>query len=172
MTEWENGDEKYWKAINRNGTIGNIDVYEKDVNARSPNGLTPLHLAAMYSDKPEVIETLIEKGANINARDKLGRAPLHFAAEDNQNPKIVEALLEKRTNPDPRDKEGNTPLHRAASSESINSDVIMALLNNGADGTLQDEDRKIPFDYAKENELLKDTEAYWALNESYWDSKE
>ncbi len=35
----------------------------------------------------------------------------------------------------------------------------------GADPNALDFDGKIPWDYAKENEALKGTDAYWRLNE-------
>ncbi len=166
MTDWENGDEAYWKNANSGGIIGNIETNGKDVNARSPNGLTPLHLAAMYSDKPEVIEILIERGANVHACDSIGRTPLHFAAGDNQNPEITKTLLENGAKPNARDASGHTPLHHGADSESINPDVIMVLLEYKADGKLKGYNDETPFQCAKENEILKDTEAYWALNDA------
>jgi len=36
----------------------------------------------------------------------------------------------------------------------------------GADGRSKDEDGKTPYDYAKENEELAGTKAYWRLNET------
>ncbi len=168
MTEWENGNEAYWKATERGNILGNIESCGNDVNARSPNGLTPLHLAAMYSDKPEVIRILIEKGANLHACDSVGRTPLHLAAGDNQNPEITKTLLENGAKPNARAASGHTPLHHGAEFESINPDVIMLLLKYKADGKLKGADGKTPFQSAKGNPNLKNTEAYWALNDAQY----
>jgi len=47
-----------------------------------------------------------------------------------------------------------------------NPEVIIALLNAGADGKLKSSEGKTAFDYAKDNPKIKDTAAYWALNEA------
>jgi hypothetical protein len=60
---------------------------------------------------------------------------------------------------------GATPLHYAAQLNS-NPDVISALIEAGADGSIEDNDGKTPFDFAKNNEAIKNTDAYWALNEA------
>ena len=59
-------------------------------------------------------------------------------------------------------KDGSTPLHLAA--EFGNPEVIQPLLDAGADARLNDTVGKTPWDYAEENEKLKGTKAYWALN--------
>ena len=64
-----------------------------------------------------------------------------------------------------RDEDGYTPLHRAA-RWTENPEVIIALLDAGADGTAVNHDGETPFDLAQDNEALAGTEAYWALNEA------
>ena len=49
-----------------------------DVNAKSEDGGTPLHLAAEYGHK-EIVELLIAKGADVNATDEDGETPLDHA---------------------------------------------------------------------------------------------
>lgn len=53
-------------------------------------GYTGLHLAVRSTDK-EMIEYLVEQGANIQALDSQGKTPLDIARETNQ-PEIVELL--------------------------------------------------------------------------------
>ena len=56
-----------------------------DVNAKSENGVTPLHRAALHGHK-EIAKLFIAKGAHLNAKDdlgKLGRTPLDWAIEEN-----------------------------------------------------------------------------------------
>jgi ankyrin repeat protein len=65
-----------------------------------------------------------------------------------------------------RDKFGLTPLHRTA--QSGNPANIKALLAVGADAKAKDEESKTPWDYAQENEKLKGTKGYWALNDAQY----
>ena len=44
--------------------------------------------------------------------------------------------------------------------------VIAALLDAGADSMTQDGSGETPWDYAQERESLKNTDAYWRLNEA------
>ena len=135
-----------------------------DVKARNGLGYTPLHWAAAFSSNPDVITTLIKAGANVNARDGSGRMPLHSAGA-NSNPDIIIALIRAGADVNARSKWGNTPLH-AAVEENSNPDVITALLEGGADGSIEDDNGRTPFDLAKDNEALKNTDAYWALNDA------
>ncbi|MCY4574813.1 MAG: ankyrin repeat domain-containing protein [Gemmatimonadetes bacterium] len=86
------------------------------VHDRSNNGTwTILHHAAAFSDDPEVIEVLIEAGADLEASfSPLDRTPLHTAARYNRNPEIVRVLLRLGANPNAVNEPGRTPLHLAA----------------------------------------------------------
>jgi ankyrin repeat protein len=61
-----------------------------------------------------------------------------------------------------RSEDGVTPLHYAARRGT--SENIQALLDAGADAKAKSKEGKSPWDYAQENENLKDTKGYWALN--------
>ena len=128
-------------------------------------GMTPLHSAAAKNANPSVIVALIEGGADPGARLKHGGyTPLHLAAEGNANPSVIAALIEGGADPGARAEGGNTPLHDAA-AKNANPSVIKALIEGGADPGAWDDYGNTPFDYAKENEALKGTDAYWLLNE-------
>ena len=73
------------------------------------------------------------------------------------------ALLQAGANPNTPDRlSGRTPLHSAARLRT--AEVVTALLEAGADPTARDDERKLPFDLAEDNEQLKGTEAYRKLN--------
>ena len=59
---------------------------------------------------------------------------------------------------------GKTPLHEAAFSGD--AEVVTALLAAGADTAAQGPGRKLPIDYAEDNEKLRGTDAYWKLNDA------
>jgi len=75
-------------------------------------GLTPLHVAA-GNGHLEVVQLLVERGANVSAQDVLGWTPLHVAA-GNGHSDVVEFLIGKGVDVNAKDRYGRTPLHYAA----------------------------------------------------------
>ena len=65
-----------------------------------------------------------------------------------------------------RDMYGQTPLHSAARHGSPAN--IRALIAAGADAKTKNKEGKTPWDLAQENEKLKGTKAYWALNDAQY----
>ena len=68
---------------------------------KDSKGRTPLHLAAMNGDL-EIVERLVDGGAEIGARDSIGFTALHYAIEncnwDVQN-YLVRCVIEYDTRP-------------------------------------------------------------------------
>ncbi len=79
--------------------------------------------------------------------------------------KDVTACLQSGADLNARSKHGRTLLHLAASSNE-NPAVLTVLLDVGAELKAQDGAGKIPWDYAKDNEALKVSNAYWRLNDA------
>jgi hypothetical protein len=52
------------------------------------NGMTPLHIACLRGDSPELIRLLLEKGADKDARDYSGKTPFDYLDESYDNVKI------------------------------------------------------------------------------------
>ena len=87
---------------------------------------TPLHFAAGYN-KPEVVELLLDKGADIHARSTLGITPLHFAARYN-TPEVVALLLDRGAPPDALDNGDFTPLDYAENNEHLKGSNVLGRL--------------------------------------------
>ena len=134
-----------------------------DPKARTKDGETPLHLAWII-ESPAIITALLDAGADPKARDTTGSTPLHFAAFQ-ENPALITVLLDAGADPKARDIAGLTPLH-AAAMFTYNPAVITVLLDAGADPKARDIAGKTPWDYAKDKEPLKTSEAYWRLHEA------
>jgi len=59
---------------------------------------------------------------------------------------------------------GQTPLHLAARFSS-NPEVVLTLLELGADSRARTNRGLTPWDLIRRNDKLRDTEAYWRLND-------
>lgn len=102
------------------------------VNAIDRDGGTALHLAALGSDNPAVIEVLVAAGADVNAQDRAQRTPLHWAALINTNPSIIRALIVAGADVNARDLWGQTPLDQAKMASTSRA-VMDALISSGAE---------------------------------------
>ena len=126
-----------------------------------PNALTdfkyaPLHYAALRRDGVELVNALIEGGAEVDiaganlVRDfEYWKTPLHVAASRNSNPDVVRALVEAGADVNARDADLNTPLHDAAES-SHHPSMIDMLLGLGAEIDARNEYDDTPLHEAAE----------------------
>ncbi|MDG2404548.1 MAG: ankyrin repeat domain-containing protein, partial [Paracoccaceae bacterium] len=78
----------------------------------------------------------------------------------------IQALLDAGASVRALDEDGDTPLHNAALCISCKPCKIQALLTAGADGKAKNKEGKTPWDFAQDNEDLKGTKGYWALNDA------
>src|SRR5437870_5801908 len=81
------------------------------LNAREPDGSTPLHCAA-WKGNLEAVEALLELGADIeaqNANEHYGGTALHAAAHGNHKP-VAALLIRRGANINTVSCNGRTPL--------------------------------------------------------------
>ena len=78
----------------------------------------------------------------------------------------VKAKLDAGADVKARSKYGSTPLHSAARFGTPES--IQVLLKAGADAKAETKDGKTPWDLAQDNDKLKGTKGYWALNDAQY----
>lgn len=120
---------------------------------KGPNGLTPLHIAAI-SGVMQVADMLLKKGANVDEPCDGGLTAIYFAIQNN-NANLVGLLLQRGASLRHANDQGRTPLHWACAVPSdrlegqARSRMVQLLLSRGADRTALDEDGKTAFDLAQ-----------------------
>lgn len=114
--------------------------------AMEVEGATPLMKAASDNDI-ELMEKLLQEGADINEKDSEGSTALHWAVFDGQY-EAAKFLLEKGADPNTVDVYGSTPLITAVFMED--AELVALLLEYGADTSYVDSDGYTAYDYAVE----------------------
>jgi ankyrin repeat protein len=107
-----------------------VDSYET-VTTANCFGETPLHLAASDYGSLELIQKLVEKGAEINSIDSNGRTPLHRATIFNED-RIVKCLLKKGANVNKLDNNGESAVLLAL-KRVPSLPFVKVLIQHGAD---------------------------------------
>ncbi|MCU1454419.1 MAG: hypothetical protein JWN46_2565 [Acidimicrobiales bacterium] len=123
-----------------------LDLDADLVAAVSPDGFTPLHLAAFFGHT-HVAEALLGRGADAEATatNGSGLRPLNSAAAGGHTT-IAHLLLDRGADVEVRQAGGYTPLHSAAH----NGDLAMCrlLLDRGADPHARTDEGATPLDLA------------------------
>lgn len=107
-------------------------AYGANPNCRDNISRSPLHLAAMGGQHPEVVRVLLEHGAMVDIRDSVGDTPLFYAINFTATGSppielpVVEILLEFGADPLAKNMGDYTPL-RAAEGHP-NQQAIVDLL--------------------------------------------
>ncbi|KAM5476807.1 hypothetical protein MauCBS54593_000077 [Microsporum audouinii] len=111
---------------------------------------TPLLLAAAEGgkDSEEIIESLLENGANVNAMDGFKQTALHFVARNGFHTS-AKALLKQRAMPSPAASDGSTPLSWAASNG--HEDIVKLLLEYNINPNCRDNAGRTPLSWAAGN---------------------
>jgi ankyrin repeat protein len=131
------------------------------VSAVSPDGWTPLHLAAHFS-RTGAVRLLLNKGASVNAvsGNALANTAIHAAAAG-RAAEAAKLLMQHGADVNARQHGGWTPLHAAAQSGDIAFAGI--LLEGGANVNVRADNQQRPLDLA----LIKGQQAMVDFLESH-----
>ena len=90
----------------------------------------PVFHEAVLTEAPEIVETMLDCGADFKAAACQGRTPLFFAARNNRQTRIAELLLKNGAPVDAAGPDHYTPLMGAARND--NAEMLELLLKSGA----------------------------------------
>jgi ankyrin repeat protein len=116
-------------------------------------GDTALHMAAA-GFRAEIVQALVDRGADRSAKNRRGAEPLHYAADSNiWNPSAqaatIDCLIRAGVNPNATDKSGVPPLHRAVRTRC--AAAVDALLAGGAEPRGRNNSGSTPLHLAVQN---------------------
>jgi ankyrin repeat protein len=95
------------------------------VNPRDKNLATPLFDALSSPQPLNMLDLLLDAGADADIPNAEGKIPLHTAAESAAVP-VIRQLIEATENPNRPDARGYQPLHRACEKNSV--DAVQTIL--------------------------------------------
>ena len=120
------------------------------LHAHSPDGFTPLQLAAFFGNA-DTVEMLAGRGADVNAvsqNQTFARGvPVLQSAVASGNTLTVKILLEHGANANGLNEQEGTPLFIAAFEG--NAEMVKLLLGSGGDPDLKTKDGMTPLDFAR-----------------------
>jgi uncharacterized protein len=115
----------------------------------SGDGWPPLHLAAAFAS-PEAVTLLLEHGSHIHqvSHNPMRNQALHACIALGNSVEVARLLIEAGAKVNATAAGGYTPLHIAASNG--NREMVLVLLENGADPSSRCDQDRTPADYARE----------------------
>jgi hypothetical protein len=119
----------YWETA----TLTSVsDIPDAALKPGNRNG-SVLMWAAMSTDNPKILDSLVERGADINESDGMFKGtPLSAAATYTSNPEIIDELIKLGANVDQLVNNGEDALMLCARYNN-NPGVCEGLIDNGAD---------------------------------------
>jgi ankyrin repeat protein len=136
--------DKVLASNNHQDPVGVLSVHGDDARYMQ-NGYTPLHLAIFSIKHKQIVEMLVNKGADVNAQPASGATALFFAVIRDQKDD-VQFLLDHGANVNLPDAYGDTALDMALRLQY--GSIIQILLDKGADVNAVDQSQHRPLSYA------------------------
>ncbi|KAG8179340.1 hypothetical protein JTE90_007613 [Oedothorax gibbosus] len=132
-------------------TIRFLKRYDMDINAKDARvGKTPIHIAAEHG-YIDVINYLIENGANVESYDERGRTPLYYSVMMDQY-EAFKNLIDKGADINIKNNHFKTLLH--VSGFNNNKEIIEYLVKAGLEINAKDENGWTPLHIAVYNHKL------------------
>lgn len=154
---------------NANPTKLTITIFDENIDVKTLRGNyggSVLHFASQLGS-PEIVQVLLDFGADVNAVDDINETPLHWVAHKGpiENMKL---LIDAGANINARSSDGDRnidffaqPIHWAAYLGT--SEKVLTLLEAGADPNSLTNKGVSVWDYAQQNEKLLGSDGYIAI---------
>ncbi|MBO6288805.1 MAG: ankyrin repeat domain-containing protein [Alphaproteobacteria bacterium] len=143
---------EFWKMATSEDVASEIRA-GKDVNMRGISGETPLMLACRYCHDLQVIQALLQAGADVNALTDLRFNSALMRACRWNNLEVVRLLVQAGADVNYAADRGYTALMSAAEFNP-DAEVIRYLVANGADVRARDMYRNTARTYLRRNKIL------------------
>jgi len=152
-----NGYEGRWSPLQEAAEYSK-EMVELLLDKGANINAVPLH-SPLDEEFFDVVELLIDRGADVNIKDDKGRTPLHIATwyAAKNKPKVVELLIAKGADINARDNNGKTALSLA--KENGNTEIVEILRKHGAkeEDSADTNPVNIPEDATKEEKTPEST---------------
>jgi ankyrin repeat protein len=118
-----------------------------------PNKKGEMLMKEIKKDKPNLnlVSDLIVLGANVDWQDEYGRTALHYCGQYDHLEIIAKMLIDAGADVNIQHSRGWTPLHIFTFYN--HSRIVRMLLDAGADKTISDNEGRLPYEFAKTQEL-------------------
>ncbi len=127
---WPRLNDEIWESMTVEELKGYLRNYS--VHARTEAQSTALMIAAACNKNPEIVQVLIDNGADVNARNKGESTALMLASVFNSNPEVIQVLIDNGADLNIRDSNGNTILMLACQF-NLSAERIAFLIDQGLD---------------------------------------
>ncbi|XP_064390369.1 osteoclast-stimulating factor 1-like [Halichondria panicea] len=141
----EKNEDGWWRArCNKKAGL----IPSNYIEGNTETIVNPLHEAAKRGNLPFVDECLANR-VSVNGLDKSGSTALHWAASGGHTECAQAILKVQNVELNAQNKLGDTPLHNAAWKG--HADVVALLLENGANTTIRNNEKQLPYDLSAKN---------------------
>lgn len=121
---------------------------DADIEQQGPQGNTPLAAAAGVGNSPDIVEYLLNNGANVNVRGYGGTTALYQSVRS-KKAQIAELLILHGANVNAKTDDGWTPLHFAATNGMEATTKL--LIDKGVNVNSKDAEGKTSLAWARGN---------------------
>lgn len=125
---WPRLDPEQWESMTPMRMSRLLETHS--VSARHEHGATALMVASEANDNPELVQVLIDAGANVNALGSLGRSALMLAVWLNNNPEVPRALVAAGADPALENGDGKTAWDLIEENEALKGTDVYWELND------------------------------------------
>ncbi|WP_296151488.1 ankyrin repeat domain-containing protein [uncultured Flavobacterium sp.] len=117
-------------------------ILEFGIDAKDGDDRTAL-INSVIENKVDIINWLVDNGANVNSQDKLGYTVLHYVGQEKLT-ELGKYFLDNGADINIQDIYGNPPLWTAIFNSRSDFDVVKLFLKKGANINIENQSKRTP----------------------------